>query len=33
MKPNIILVLLDGSRTDRLSISKDFLSVQKKELW
>jgi arylsulfatase A-like enzyme len=30
MKPNIILVLLDGSRTDRLSISKDFLSVQKK---
>ena len=30
MKPNIILVLLDGSRTDRLSISKDFLSIQKK---
>ncbi len=30
MKPNIIFVLLDGSRTDRLEISKDFLSLQKK---
>jgi len=30
MKPNIVLVLLDGSRSDRLSISKDFMSIQKK---
>ena len=30
MKPNIILVLLDGSRTDRLSLSDKFLDLQKK---
>ena len=30
MKPNIILVLLDGSRWDRTNISSDFLELQKK---
>ena len=30
MKPNIILVLLDGSRWDRTNISSDFLDLQKK---
>jgi len=28
LKPNVILVLLDGSRVDRLSISEDFLKLQ-----
>jgi len=30
LKPNIILVLLDGSRWDRTNISSDFLDLQKK---
>ena len=30
MKPNIVLVLLDGSRWDRTNISSDFLELQKK---
>ena len=30
MKPNIILVLLDGSRWDRTNISSDFLDLQKR---
>ena len=29
MKPNVIFVLLDGSRTDRLDISKNFINLQK----
>ena len=28
MAPNVLFVLLDGSRTDRLHISKDFLKLQ-----
>jgi len=30
LKPNIILVLLDGSRWDRTNISSDFLDLQKR---
>lgn len=29
MKPNVILILLDGSRTDRLDISDEFVNIQK----
>lgn len=29
MKPNVIFVLLDGSRTDRLTVSKNFVDLQK----
>ena len=29
MKPNIILILLDGARCDRLEISQEFTELQK----